>query len=143
MTYGSEDYKKSLKDMGPALHHHYSSNSHHPEHYSWHCPVCNLQIDDKSYNEAPQGPNESQARYCPKCCRNGMLYESELMFKPELGINGMDLLDIVELFCDWKAATMRHHDGSLAKSVEHNSSRFNLGPVLTNIFRNTIEFMEK
>ena len=32
-TYGSEEYKGFLKDMGPALQHHYEHNSHHPEHY--------------------------------------------------------------------------------------------------------------
>ena len=32
-TYGSEEYKKFLKGMGPALDHHYDNNAHHPEHY--------------------------------------------------------------------------------------------------------------
>lgn len=29
------------------------------------------------------------------------------------GIDGMSLLDLVEMFCDWKAATERHADGCL------------------------------
>lgn len=33
MTYGSEEYKQCLKDMGIALENHYAENSHHPEHY--------------------------------------------------------------------------------------------------------------
>lgn len=33
LTYGSEEYKKSLAELKPALDHHYASNSHHPEHY--------------------------------------------------------------------------------------------------------------
>lgn len=33
MTYGSDEYKQSLKDMGFALENHYAENSHHPEHY--------------------------------------------------------------------------------------------------------------
>lgn len=33
LTYGSEEYKASLKELGPALAHHYGNNSHHPEHY--------------------------------------------------------------------------------------------------------------
>lgn len=33
LTYGSEEYKKSLKEIQPALDHHYANNSHHPEHY--------------------------------------------------------------------------------------------------------------
>ena len=33
LTYGSDEYKAMLKEMGPALEHHYQVNSHHPEHY--------------------------------------------------------------------------------------------------------------
>ena len=33
LTYGSDEYKESLKEMGIALDHHYKHNSHHPEHY--------------------------------------------------------------------------------------------------------------
>lgn len=32
-VYGSEEYKKSLEKLKPALEHHYKVNSHHPEHY--------------------------------------------------------------------------------------------------------------
>lgn len=31
MTYGSEEYKASLAELGPALEHHYAHNRHHPE----------------------------------------------------------------------------------------------------------------
>lgn len=33
LTYGSDEYKQSLADLGEALEHHYRANSHHPEHY--------------------------------------------------------------------------------------------------------------
>jgi len=33
-TYGSDEYKRYLKEMGAALQHHYEVNSHHPEHYA-------------------------------------------------------------------------------------------------------------
>lgn len=33
LTYGSEEYKKSLEEMKPAIEHHYANNSHHPEHF--------------------------------------------------------------------------------------------------------------
>lgn len=33
LTYGSDEYTQSLKDMGAALCHHYEKNSHHPEHF--------------------------------------------------------------------------------------------------------------
>lgn len=32
-TYGSEQYKAYLKEMGVALEHHYQKNPHHPEHH--------------------------------------------------------------------------------------------------------------
>lgn len=32
-TYGSEEYRRYLAEMKPALDHHYANNSHHPEHY--------------------------------------------------------------------------------------------------------------
>lgn len=33
LTYGSDEYKAALRELGPALEHHYAHNSHHPEHY--------------------------------------------------------------------------------------------------------------
>ena len=141
-TYGSQEYKGFLKEMGPALDHHYAKNRHHPEHFAWHCPVCQWQGNDEQHEHAPQGPNESGARYCPRCCSNGMLYESELMFKPEFGINGMDLLDLVEMFCDWKAAGERHNDGNILKSIEKNTTRFGLSPQLVRILQNTAAALE-
>lgn len=33
-AYGSEEYKQFLKELGPALAHHYASNRHHPEHFA-------------------------------------------------------------------------------------------------------------
>lgn len=32
--YGSEEYKQYLKELKPALDHHYENNAHHPEHYT-------------------------------------------------------------------------------------------------------------
>jgi hypothetical protein len=34
ITYGSQEYKDCLAEMGPALEHHYSENAHHPEHHN-------------------------------------------------------------------------------------------------------------
>ena len=49
------------------------------------------------------------------------------------GINGMSLLDITEMLCDWKAATMRHADGDLRKSIEINQKRFGYSDELKQI----------
>jgi hypothetical protein len=53
------------------------------------------------------------------------------------GINGMSLLDLIEMLCDWKAAGERHANGSLAKSLEINQARFKIDPQLQQILQNT------
>lgn len=58
------------------------------------------------------------------------------------GLNDMTLVDLVEMFCDWKAATMRHNDGNLRKSIEHNGNRFGMAPQLVAIFENTVDVLE-
>lgn len=57
-------------------------------------------------------------------------------FHPD-GIDGMTLADLMEMLCDWKAATERHNDGSIAKSLEHNKGRFGIEPQLLRILENT------
>ena len=89
-TYGSEEYKEFLKEMGSALTNHYGLNPHHPEHY---------------HN----------------------------------GVDGMDLIDLVEMFCDWKAATERHADGNINKSISINKDRFKLSDQLVSILQNTVK----
>lgn len=58
------------------------------------------------------------------------------------GIRDMNLVDLIEMFCDWKASSERHNDGNLRKSIEHNAKRFNMSPDLVEIFENTIELVE-
>ena len=53
------------------------------------------------------------------------------------GIAGMNLLSLLEMICDWKAAGERHADGSLEKSFDINSKRFNISPELLLIMKNT------
>lgn len=54
------------------------------------------------------------------------------------GIRGMSLLDLLEMICDWKAATMRHNDGDLVRSVEINQKRFGYSDELKQILLNTM-----
>lgn len=54
------------------------------------------------------------------------------------GIKGMSLLDLVEMLCDWKAATMRHEDGNIMRSIEINQERFGYSDELKQILVNTI-----
>lgn len=57
------------------------------------------------------------------------------------GIRGMGLLDILEMLADWKAATERHADGDLAKSIELNQKRFGYSDELKAILSNTARAM--
>ena len=88
LTYGTEEYKKSLASIRPAIDHHVNNNSHHPEYYA-------------------------------------------------NGINGMDLMDLVEMFFDWKAASERVKDGNFLKGLKINQERFEMSDQLTKIFENT------
>jgi len=59
------------------------------------------------------------------------------------GIGGMTLVDVIEMLCDWKAATerMKPGTGDLAKSIEIAKTRFRLSDQLAAIFVNTaVEF---
>ena len=89
LTYGSQEYKDTLAEMGMALSHHYSVNRHHPEFF----------LD---------------------------------------GLNDMNLLDLLEMLVDWKAASLRHKDGDIIKSIEINGERFMVAPQLERILINTI-----
>lgn len=89
-TYGSDEYKGFLRDMKPALDHHYAKNRHHPEHHG------------------------------------------------SSGIDGMNLLDVLEMWIDWYCSSMRHANGSMAKSIDINEGRFSMSAQLASIFRNTL-----
>lgn len=57
------------------------------------------------------------------------------------GINDMTLVDLVEMLCDWKAATERNKDGNIRTSIEHNTERFEMSDQLRKIFENTVREM--
>lgn len=59
------------------------------------------------------------------------------------GITDMNLVDLVEMFCDWKASSMRHIDGNLLKSIDINASRFNMSSQLKQIFINTAKMYDE
>ena len=96
MTYGSEEYKSTMREMGEAVRHHQQTNRHHPEFYN--------------------GPEWGGNR----------------------GISGLNLVDLVEMICDWVAASERHADGDPIKSVEINKARFGYSDDLAEILANTV-----
>lgn len=125
LTYGSDEYRECLRQMRPAIVHHNEHNSHHPEHYNvWFCDICAYQAVD--------GEARPESR-CPRC----NMAESKL--QKVSGIYGMDLFDLMEMLCDWKAAGMRHDDGDIMESLRINKERFEIGPQLDAILRNTVE----
>lgn len=53
------------------------------------------------------------------------------------GINDMNLFDIIEMFCDWQAASQRIPGGNIFDSINTNQKRFEISTQLHNIFLNT------
>lgn len=61
----------------------------------------------------------------------------------ENGIQGMNLIDLIEMLCDWKAATLRQADGDIFKSLEINKAQRNISEELYQILKNTINWIEE
>jgi len=53
------------------------------------------------------------------------------------GINDMDLIDLLEMLCDWKAASERHANGDIYESIKIGKKTFNISDQLEQIFVNT------
>lgn len=110
-TYGSEEYAGFLRAMKPALDHHYANNRHHPEFYGLHvCLQCGA--DDRVEPCTCGGPRRAD-------------------------VSRMSLIDLIEMFVDWKAASERHADGDIDRSITTNKARFGYGDELERIFRQT------
>lgn len=92
LTYGTEEYRQSLRELRPTVEHHYAHNSHHPEFY----------------------PN---------------------------GVDGMTLFDVVEMLCDWKAASERGKGNNFMEGLPYNKERFGLSDQLYSILENTAKAM--
>ena len=123
LTYGSPEYKASLADLGPALEHHYAHNRHHPEHNTpTECIICFADVSTFVDGMCPH-------------CGNGATGS------PRHTLRGMTLIDVVEMLCDWKAATERHADGSIEKSLAHNKGRFHIGDEMHAALVNTAREM--
>jgi hypothetical protein len=56
----------------------------------------------------------------------------------ENGVAGMNLLDVVEMLCDWKAASERTKDGNFQRSIDLGIERFKIEPQLASILRNSM-----
>ena len=87
---GTPKYEEFLKQLSPALKHHYQVNDHHPEHYT-------------------------------------------------NGINGMHILSLSEMLCDWTATCDRHDDGNIYNSIEILSKKFKYEEPMKKVLSNTCE----
>lgn len=59
------------------------------------------------------------------------------------GVNDMNLIDLVEMLADWKAASERQHNGNLLTSIEINASRFKMTDQLKQILLNTAKTLDE
>lgn len=59
------------------------------------------------------------------------------------GIKGMNLINLLEMVCDWIAATKRHADGDIYRSINISQKRFKFSDELKEIIKNTVYFLEK
>lgn len=127
LTYGSAEYMLNLQEMGVALEHHYAHNRHHPEffpkHFDTDIPVV------KALLKSTDLPNEVADR---------LQREVDERRSP---VNGMNLFDLIEMVCDWYAATKRHADGDIDISFAINRDRFDISPQLLNVMRNTVDYI--
>lgn len=58
------------------------------------------------------------------------------------GVNDMNLVDIFEMFIDWKAASERHDNGNIRTSVDINAERFKLSEQTVNLLQGTADLLD-
>jgi len=58
----------------------------------------------------------------------------------ENGVNGMNLVDVVEMVCDWKAAAFLK---GVECNIDYLAERFGLSEQLKSIIANTLEMLEE
>jgi hypothetical protein len=60
----------------------------------------------------------------------------------QFGIADMNLIDLLEMICDWMAAAKRHNDGDVRRSIDINQVRFGYPDALKQVFLNTVRDLE-
>ncbi len=147
IPYGSDEYKAALAELKPALDHHYAANSHHPEFYpkrhgGFFAAMLRSIADaqEEQANPALHNPSEKAAAQALLGTAKFVRATADQL---EAEVNGMSLFDLLEMLLDWKAATERMQGGGdIMRSIEINTSRFNLSPQLVQILRNTVAEMK-
>lgn len=60
----------------------------------------------------------------------------------ENGVEGMNLVDVIEMVCDWLAASSRGGN-DIRQSLSINKERFQIGDQLYALLQNTIDFLDQ
>lgn len=97
---------------------------------------------DMKASTAPYGSEEYRTiirKYKPAVDHHVTTSRHHPEFFGEAGVNGMTLIDVVEMVCDWKAASLRGNgtEASFAASIGKNFERYGIGEQLAAIFENT------
>lgn len=137
LAYGSPEYKEQLQKMlGQALGHHYEHNRHHPEHFK------NQEPSDKIkaliYVAEYMATNNNSRPDFDYGLKDLIDFLDNRQSEHQSSINNMNLFDILEMLIDWVAATQRHSDGDIYKSLEINRDRFSIAPQLLKVMENTV-----
>jgi hypothetical protein len=61
----------------------------------------------------------------------------------EDGINGMHLIDLLEMCVDWYSSSKRSKNGGIENSLKIGIERFDISPQLAQILENTMYFIEE
>lgn len=122
-AYGTEKYKELLEKVKIAIDHHYSKNRHHVEFW----PVPESEYDKVIAHIATLKDGDPSK-----------IWLQEYADSINSRVNNMTLIDLIEMLCDWKAATERNKNGNLQQSLEHNAKKYGMSEQLTKIFQNTI-----
>lgn len=51
------------------------------------------------------------------------------------------MIDLIEMFCDWRAAIERHDNGDIYESIEVNADQYDIPDQLKSILQNTADFL--
>ena len=134
LTYGSHEYWAQLAQLKPALDHHYKTNDHHPEFF----PVSadpELEAIERAYEDIKWYSSDTTKFVRPILAADIASRKSPM--------REMNLVQLLEMLCDWKAASMRHDNGDIRASIEINQNRFGYSDELKRILLNTLPVIEE
>lgn len=154
-TYGSDEYKKSLEYLGPALDHHYQENDHHPQHFPNGISGMNLMqlvemwLDWLAACKRNKNGNIYQSLEVNKDrfkisdqLYNVLLNQADVVESDKRGDGSTNLFGLVEMWLDCVAANSRDESNSIHSIVESDIDRTLLSEQLYNIICNTANTFE-